>query len=146
MDCGWWQNPSHGEEKHWKTLRQVKSLYCRHCQNLQSRDAFRNVNTEDLQQDANEWFYLSIPISELRFFQTNEIKINLYQNNGKEKSGEGMEQLMILSIPHHVVEVVLWHGHVWLSMEWVYICLLIMLTKVCQWVLYPLRWCMDSKW
>ncbi len=33
---------------------------------------------------------------------TAEIKINLYQNDGKKKSGEGLEQLMIRSIQHHL--------------------------------------------
>jgi len=34
---------------------------------------------------------------------------------GREKYGEGKEQLMIQSIPHHLsnmVEAVLWHGYV----------------------------------
>ena len=38
---------------------------------------------------------------------------------GREESGEGIEQLMIQSIPHYVsklVEPLLQHGHLWLPM------------------------------
>ena len=53
-------------------------------------------------------------------------KINLMERG---KSGEGEEQLMIQSIPHHVSnmgEAVLRYEDVWLPMEQTYWCLLMM--------------------
>ncbi len=40
-----------------------------------------------------------------------EIKINLYQNDGRKKYGEGLEQLMIQTIQHHLGNMVeQWDG------------------------------------
>lgn len=51
---------------------------------------------------------------------TEEIKVTLYLHDGKRKEGEEKKQPMIrrkACCLSNIVEVMLWHGHVWLPVE-----------------------------
>ena len=120
-----------GEEKHLHNINRSQGHWRRkvfHYQNLQSRNAFINVNTEvsdmvgttgrkgKARLDFTRKHLQILSCSWTRFFWADETKINLYQNDGKGKCGEVKEQLMIQIIPYHVsnlVEVVFWYEHVW---------------------------------
>ncbi len=80
-----------------------------HCQRLQSREDFTRANTEGLPQGANKArldfakkHLKSQTTSGNAFFGQMKLRLTCTRITGRKKYGEGLEQLMIQSIQHHL--------------------------------------------